>query len=150
MRAIEFRGKVIDEGRLTNEWIFGGLVQQTRNDKFNFIIIPNNQDSFDKLWVDYGTLGYLDSPVDILAEYVNPETIGQYIGLKDKNGNKIFEGDFVQYDNKEIGYVGYANGAFYIEAKNITDEWVPQNLTVIGNMYDNPELGKRINNNVLD
>ena len=39
MRAIEFRGKVIDEGRQTNEWIFGGLVQQTRNDKFNFIII---------------------------------------------------------------------------------------------------------------
>lgn len=149
MRAIEFRGKVIDEGRLTNEWIFGGLVQQTRNDKFNFIIIPNNQDSFDKLWVDYGTLGYLDSPVDILAEYVNPETIGQYVGINDKNGNKIFEGDIVQYDNKKIGCVGYTNGAFYIEAENITDEWIPQNLTVIGNIYDNPELEKRINNNVL-
>ena len=149
MRAIEFRGKVIDEGRQTNEWIFGGLVQQTRNDKFNFIIIPNNQDSFDKLWVDYGTLGYLDSPVDILAEYVNPNTIGQYVGLNDKNGNKIFEGDFVQYDNKDVGYVGYANSAFYIEAKNITVDWVPQNLTVIGNIHDNPELEKRINNNVL-
>lgn len=116
------------------------MVQQTRNDKLNFIIIPNNQDSFDKLWIDYGTLGYLDSPVDILAEYVNPNTIGQYIGLKDKNGNKIFDGDIVQYNNKEIGYVGYANGAFYIEAENITNEWIPQNLIVIGNIHDNPEL----------
>lgn len=140
MRKIEFRGKVIDEGRQTNEWIFGSLVQQKDNGKRRFIIIPNFQDIYRPLWIDYGTIGYIDNDSEIRAEYVSPETIGQYIGLKDKNGNKIFEGDFVQYDNKDVGYVGYANGAFYIKAENITNEWIPQNLVVIGNIHDNPEL----------
>lgn len=145
MRAIEFRGKVIDEGRQTNDWFFGSLVQQ----KGSTIIIQNFQDVYRPLWIDYGTIGYIDNYSEIRAEYVIPETIGQYVGLNDKNGNKIFEGDFVQYDNKDVGYVGYANGAFYIKAENITNEWIPQNLVVIGNIHDNPELEKRINNNVL-
>lgn len=143
MRAIEFRGKVIDGGRQTNEWIFGSLVQQKDNGKHRFIIIPNFQDVYRPLWIDYGTIGYIDNDSEIRAEYVNPETIGQYIGLKDKNGNKIFEGDFVQYKNKDIGCVGYDNGAFFIETTSIiTDDWALENLEVIGNIHDNPELKK--------
>ena len=129
MRKREFRGKTEN----LSEWVYGNLLGYST-------IIPKGQ----VFEIDEG---YIDDQLE--AYSVFPETIGQYIGLKDKNGNKIFEGDIVQYDNKDVGYVGYANGAFYIKAENITNEWIPQNLVVIGNIHDNPELEKRINNNVL-
>lgn len=120
MRRREFRGKTEN----LSKWVYGNLLGDGT-------IIPRGQVfEIDK--------GYIDDQLE--AYSVLPETIGQYIGLKDKNGNKIFDGDIVQYNNKEIGYVGYANGAFYIEAENITNEWIPQNLVVIGNIHDNPEL----------
>lgn len=122
MRTIEFRGKTEN----LSEWVYGNLLGDST-------IIPQGQ----VFEIDEG---YIDNQLE--AYSVFPETIGQYIGLKDKNDNKIFEGDIIQYNNKEIGYVGCVNGAFFIEAKNITNEWNPQNLIVIGNIHDNPELEK--------
>lgn len=78
---------------------------------------------------------------------VIPETVGQYIGLNDKNGKKIFEGDIVTgyFDHEKIiGYIFYGedatffiqrNGLYGIGLNNATD-W----LSVIGNIHDNPEL----------
>ena len=80
------------------------------------------------------------------------ETIGQYTGLKDKNGKKIFEGDIVK-DDYCIYEVVYDGNGYYVEVVKLlkecgTDKGVLYDLSdykdleVIGNIYDNPELLK--------
>ena len=78
---------------------------------------------------------------------VIPETVGQYTGLTDKNGKKIFEGDIINIvypdtivRNAVINYVG---ASFY--GDNRFDLWELDgyiSLEVIGNIHDNPELLK--------
>lgn len=79
---------------------------------------------------------------------VIPETVGQYTGLTDKNGKKIFEGDIVLYArDEELGQISYHEGEamFVVEF----DTWVTdfdhmygKDLEIIGNIHDNPELMK--------
>ena len=83
---------------------------------------------------------------------VIPETIGQYTGLADKNGTKIFEGDIVDvlYDVNYIGVaaerigvfeVVFHNGCFMKQKGGVQYHFIPSDkCTVIGNIYDNPEL----------
>lgn len=59
---------------------------------------------------------------------VIPETIGQYTGLADKNGTKIFEGDIVLLKGDEEPY------------QVVMDNFYDHDIEVIGNIYDNPEL----------
>lgn len=78
--------------------------------------------------------------------------IMQYIGLKDKNGKEIYEGDIVEYEIDSPGLgeyfkgvVEFYNGFYYIKSKrtdNIMDltDYETNNLTIIGNIYENPEL----------
>lgn len=72
---------------------------------------------------------------------VNPETIGQFTGLTDRNGVKIFEGDIVNY-NGEPGYVGFdkENAEFLIFFKTwsagFDSIYCDRNAEVIGNIYD--------------
>ncbi len=92
---------------------------------------------------------------------VNEDTVGQYTGLTDKNGKKIFEGDIVKlqggggllcFGKKEfIGVVCHANGGgtrstisrTYVQPINDglnEADYSPETMEVIGNVYDNPEL----------
>lgn len=142
MRKILFKGKRTDNG----EWVCGYYVLRKRpyfKDKgadFEHIICDNLviDDFNDKQFVDTIPITYS----------VDPETIGQYTGLADMNGNKIFEGDIV-WDNykKERGIVQWDNDTarFIITCSTFTvdcDSVCGEELEIVGNVYDNPELLK--------
>ena len=125
MRQILFRGKRIDNG----EWVEGYFVNLwlMHYQKHQPIITDNNAVSYD----------------------VDPSTVGQYTGLTDKNGKKIFEGDimaFTAYGFDYVGTVEFADGSFSImceHASPFLDQAVSKHgAYIIGNMHDNPELLK--------
>lgn len=144
MRKILFKGKRTDNG----EWVCGYYVLRKRpyfKDKgadFEHVICDNLviDDSNDKQFVDTIPITYS----------VDPETIGQYTGLTDTNGNKIFEGDIVWYDYKEErGIIQWDNDTarFIITCSTFTvdfDNVYGYELEIVGNIYDNPEMMEKI------
>lgn len=117
MREIEFRGKSVISGK----WVYGWLNATTEEDGEHY-------------WIDQ----CLCAEGGINCAYqVDLETVGQYTGLKDKNGKKIFEGDIVRYiDNDLIEYVEFIDGVFFAGSEELRYAY----CEVIGNIYDNPEL----------
>lgn len=87
---------------------------------------------------------------------VIPETVGQFTGLTDKNGKRIFEGDicrFREWSNGEMCWVGkvhFEHQQFVISGdKNkecetsftlVMSRFISENIEVIGNIHDNPEF----------
>ena len=123
MREILFRGKQVDNG----EWVEGWLCSSTfLNNTITTILVPCEIFGFDMVAVD-------------------PKTVGQFTGLTDKNGKKIFEGDIVKDVDTDINYqVIYEKNSF-IRVDNQRFFYWNFDLTcleVIGNIHDNPELLK--------
>lgn len=131
MREILFRGKRTDNG----EWIEGYLVEKTIFSIFDthlsFVIYKK--------------------PTNIYHEEyrgINPSTVGQYTGLTDKNGTKIFEGDIIQNTaNGNFGIVRWydEHAAFVIQGINDNKTyWLFDNdfskVRIVGNIFDTPEL----------
>lgn len=133
MREILFRGKCVEVGIYYKRWLEGfyGV------DDGKALIAHNT---------DFGLVGY----------FCDSDTIGQYTGLKDRNGTRVFEGDILIYeydgeydpdekylvawDNDEAAFrVNYYLKGEYIHYESITPH---QYFEIIGNIYDNPELLK--------
>ena len=115
MKEILFKGKRVDNGEWTEGYFFK---------------------SWNKVFLLWGMTG--DCPN---MEEVVPETIGQFTGLCDKNGKKIFEGDIVESPNGTQGFIEWQNAecAFLV---NIGDDWQTMDdcpHEVVGNIYDNKE-----------
>ena len=126
MREILFRGKRLDDGK----WVEGGLLYDEEQNE-----------------------AYIAEHFEDKSAYLRPiipETVGQYTGLTDKNGKKIFEGDICQtkgfpfIDDKPFVVEWNCDEcSFYWRDVLGTDEFttgVAENTTIIGNIHDNPEL----------
>lgn len=141
MREILFRGKRLHD----NKWIYGNFVSDCEGNPH--IIEPSffHEDGHHLQYEDN-----TDTPVFII-----PETVGQYTGLTDKNGKKIFEGDIIICKKEicgnfidscvEIGFVEMKHGAFGLHRKQgyyrPFKDWLEDyEYEVIGNIHDNPEL----------
>lgn len=138
MREIVFRGKRVDNG----EWIVSTTV--SRFDKYLYMC----KSSKCEVTYDLYNITAIISKKPFFVEVI-PETVGQYTGLTDKNGTKIFEGDIVEHTvsfNGSIrtGYIEYIEryGAFFIRGSGYSDNQMYAfcNFKVIGNIHDNPEL----------
>ena len=136
MREILFRGQTRKYGekvkmngeKIKSNWVYGGIFPQ--NEGGDFAIIYQQKPTVEKYPV------YAD-------------TVGQYTGMLDKNGIKIFEGDIVDFSDRSdgdgYGVVRYDENEteFEFESDNICrslGSYYPKNIEVIGNIYDNPEF----------
>ena len=140
MREILFRGKRTDNG----EWVYGYYTNARYyldKKEMHFIFEQDGE-----MYPHCEFAG---------CEEVIPETVGQYTGLTDKGGRKIFEGDivvFADFFNDEIhrGVVYWCDLAFWFDCTETEGDegiyslaYISANiLEVIGNIYDNPELLK--------
>ena len=136
MREYLFRGKRKDNG----EWLEG------------FALFADNKAFiFNNVKVEFLN-GYNEYRMNFTLKEVIPETVGQFTGLTDKNGKKVFEGDIVIVDlilnpKKYVGVVVYNKDCFGVDIKGITPvqnclAYSKENgeFEVVGNIHDNTEL----------
>ena len=146
MREIIFRGKRADNG----EWVNGNLYTDKNKTEILKLCV----------WENYNNR-------EVVCNFpIDKATVGQFIGVKDKDGNKIFEGDIVECVSwneyfsdpttgkvmepfrRRMEVVFMAGGFKLVEhlpqpcKDNVWNMIVEGDLTVIGNIHDNPELLK--------
>ncbi|EQC0693745.1 YopX family protein [Listeria innocua] len=124
MREIEFRGKIVGaEG-----FVYGKLLAPLASGNAYIAYDVNEVRSF----------VYISR-----SEKVDPETVGQYTGLKDKYGKKIFEGDICWEEHNECyGVVKFEDAKFLYLWENIAEDlWeVADGIEICGNIHENLEL----------
>lgn len=125
MRDVEFRGKQTDNG----EWVHG---VPTKDGRGEMVMVKNIFEC-----EEYNCRG-------ANCLYVDENTVGQYTGLKDKNGTKIFEGDIVLLKGYDEPYqVVFDESCFQVYSDSVRyamDNFYDYEIEFIGNIYDNPEL----------
>ena len=120
-REIKFRGKT----KVGNEWIYGTTISQgTIKRKANmwYMEVAENK------WTG-----------------LQPGSLGQYTGLKDRNGDEIYEGDILERGELSgKGKVYFSDGTFKVDFKGyaysldfVVSDYFPE---IVGNIYDNPKL----------
>lgn len=117
-REIKFRGKRLDNGK----WEYGFLLKSAST----FIAID---------------VGLVDGHFELYN--VDPETVGQFTGLKDRNGKEIYEGDIITNLYGDIGVIVLKERtASFVCSLNLVSfnsvNW--DKCVIVGNIYDNPEL----------
>ena len=143
MREIKFRGKCVDNG----EWVYGDLLTKVNElSKHPAIVL-------------------FDGNIIPKSIKVIPETVGQYTGLKDKNGTEVYEGDIIDVTSELLTNFGTTRTGKYDTTLKLViwdnDKWgcevLKSNSTVVGskagilsvslkygviisNIHDNPEL----------
>ena len=130
VREVIFRGKRKDNG----EWVYGVPLKEGYSQEVEM------------LWYEYGSLAYTES-VQVI-----PQTVGQYTGLTDKNGKKIFEGDILAFSDRlvyvhwhdycgcwDCSYIKAIEGKPTLHEDRSPNKW-RYNAEVIGNIHDNKEL----------
>lgn len=135
MREIIFRGKRMDNG----EWIRGDLITSAGHP--------------DRAWITECKTLFDRQMQDIGIREVDKSTVGQYTDLTDKNGKKIFEGDIVKTKYGRLCTVVWFAPKLCFDLEPINkpenlsskapdkwDLWHSENLEVVGNVYDKPEL----------
>lgn len=138
MRDILFRAKRIDNG----EWVYGYYIKthDYLDNREIHLIVGIDSTSF---------------PANEITDTneIDPETLGEFTGLIDKKNVRIFEGDVIQCE-LAVGTVAYQTGAddnfltgfivLWTSERYLRQElgfWATQrDITVISNIYDNPEL----------
>jgi len=126
MREIRFRGKRLSDGK----WVYGSY-------------------QADVLCLGKHTIIYGDLEGFYCEDEVDPETVGQYTGLKDRDGQDIYEGDILIDEENGLNVVRWGDGQYLLEVLlddgDYYTEWLSEYnemCRVIGNVYENPELLK--------
>lgn len=157
MREIKFRGRRVDNG----EWVYGVPLVTSMSG----VYMVNSKQTVRKKRSGGVSIGD-----DVVHHEVDPKTIGQYTGLKDKNGQEIYEGDILSFDGNmtaDNSMGAEPNGFIYDENSKHAVVWnetlalwelnfaedeiwkykrdtrglmIDGHCKVIGNIYENPDL----------
>lgn len=120
MRTIKFRGKCAKDSRYAGEWVYGSCVQCEKSDDVLITVAISDRCS--------------------CTYHVDPDTVGQFTGLHDKNDQEIYEGDIIRHKDMVKPYHVIYDEYQFSPNDGFRSLCYPKHWEVIGNIHDNPEL----------